>query len=188
MSYRNARKWMPPEPSDGKPILFQVMAWCLTAWQIKNSIYQTNFAPDPCRHMVSLGANELQISRYWWGWQIDVCWPLPHPILIMITGALLQFYKTVHEGIKSILLIRIHFRCQVLTNDASIPPFSIASSGKMYSGAYFFRSWSSLLLLGSLKGACHDNVITWKRLPHHWSEIWDAMTLMLRHCNILLES
>ena len=46
---------MPMDLTDGKSTLVQVMAWC----HQQQAITWANVDPDLCRHMVSLGPNEL---------------------------------------------------------------------------------------------------------------------------------
>ena len=48
-------KWMPMDLTDGKSPLVWVMAWCRQV----TSHYLSQIWPDLCRHMVSLGHNEL---------------------------------------------------------------------------------------------------------------------------------
>ena len=50
-----ALRWMPLDLTNEKSTLVQVMAWCHQA----TSHYQCQFDPDICRHMASLGHNEL---------------------------------------------------------------------------------------------------------------------------------
>ena len=46
-----ALRWLPQDLIDDESALVQVMAWCC----------QANGDPDLCRHMASLGCNELKI-------------------------------------------------------------------------------------------------------------------------------
>ena len=48
---------MPLNSTDDKSTMVQVMAWCRQA----QAIAWANVDPDLCRHMVSLGPNELII-------------------------------------------------------------------------------------------------------------------------------
>ena len=56
--------WMLLDFTDDQSTLVQVMVWCRQAW--------ANVGPDLCRHMASLGHNELrwsllQVSQVWQG-------------------------------------------------------------------------------------------------------------------------
>ena len=55
ISYEIALGWMPLDLTDEKSTLVQVMAWCRQA----TSHYLSQFDPDKCCHMASLGHNEL---------------------------------------------------------------------------------------------------------------------------------
>ena len=53
-----ALRWMSLHLTDDKSTLVQVMAWC----RQQEAITWTNVDPDLCRHMASLGHNELTFS------------------------------------------------------------------------------------------------------------------------------
>ena len=53
------QRWMSLDPTNEKSALVQVMAWCHQA----TNNYLSNVEPDLCRHMSSLGHNELNISE-----------------------------------------------------------------------------------------------------------------------------
>ena len=55
ISYEIGPRWMPLDITDDKPNLVQVMAWCRQA----TSHYLSQFWPDLCRHMASIGHNEF---------------------------------------------------------------------------------------------------------------------------------
>ena len=55
ISYEIALRWVSLDLTDDKSTLGQVMAWCRQA----TTITWANFDPDQCRHMASLGHNEL---------------------------------------------------------------------------------------------------------------------------------
>ena len=51
-------RWMSLDLTDDKSTLIQVMAWC------RQAINWANIDPDLCRHMASLGPNELTRKLY----------------------------------------------------------------------------------------------------------------------------
>ena len=87
-SYDNAFRWMTQNFTDDKSPLVQVMAWCRQT----TSHFLSQCWPRTCRHMVSLGHNE--VSLYIYGNQSTIQQKMPSYLC----------RRSYHRGDKTILL------------------------------------------------------------------------------------
>ena len=66
ISHEITLRWMPLDLTYDKSKLVQVMAWCRQA--TSHYLSWANVVLNPCRHMTSIGYNELRESTLSWHW------------------------------------------------------------------------------------------------------------------------